>query len=372
MSLKLLLVFLTSFLYINAQIEFPVHRNGDLVFPVTKSFTNDFYSSHYGNHFFDFFTGEFPIVESSSGVSLLREFKLHKDYVVALSFYPNDNLLATASKDGTVKIIDVETGSILNTLNHSGEVWDVSFDFSGSTLLTVSDDNKINLWDVPKGKLKFSLEGHDQTIFNARFNAQGSKVISSSADGSAKVWDLNKKKCICSLKHNLKANMVFSSVFHPKKDYWVCTSSMDGVIRAWDVLELDEPKLIKSFNVGDNETIFPSVIYSLEFDSKGEKLLSCASDETTSMWDFNRGELIYTVTGHDGAVWTSVFDSSGKNFVTASWDGCAKVWDVSLGKEIYTVGGHSGSVTSALFDLEGKRLFTSSWDETIKCWSLSS
>jgi WD40 repeat protein len=62
-------------------------------------------------------------------------------------------ILASGSYDQTVKLWDVGTGRILETLRgHASWVWSVAFSPQGQLLASCSSDETIKLWDTKTGK----------------------------------------------------------------------------------------------------------------------------------------------------------------------------------------------------------------------------
>ena len=86
----------------------------------------------------------------------------HSEAVWACRFAPDGKTLVSASKDKTVKIWDVESGTCKTTLEgHSDSVRCVHFNPTNpSQLVSGSDDKTIRLWDVESGKELKKLEGH--------------------------------------------------------------------------------------------------------------------------------------------------------------------------------------------------------------------
>src|SRR5690606_34646983 len=73
----------------------------------------------------------------------------HGDWVRRLVASPDGNLLASACKDGTVKVISFATGEVIRTINaHEGGVDCVAFNHDGSLLATGGRDNAIKLWNL--------------------------------------------------------------------------------------------------------------------------------------------------------------------------------------------------------------------------------
>ena len=49
-------------------------------------------------------------------------------------------------------------------------------------------------------------------------------------------------------------------------------------------------------------------------------------DKTVRIWDARTGELLLTLSGHDGWVTTVAFSKDGRRIVSGSFDGTIKVW----------------------------------------------
>jgi len=61
-----------------------------------------------------------------------------------------------------------------------------------------------------------------------------------------------------------------------------------------------------------------------------------------------------------------VFSPDGQRIVTASDDETARVWNASSGQLLVTLQGHTGSVFSAEFSADSQRIVTASDDKTAR------
>ncbi len=72
----------------------------------------------------------------------------HADWIQGLAYSPDGTRLATASKDGTVKIWDVATGKELRTFgDHTKPVNTVAYSPDGRTVASAGNDREVKLWD---------------------------------------------------------------------------------------------------------------------------------------------------------------------------------------------------------------------------------
>ena len=127
----------------------------------------------------------------------------HYHEVLAVSFGPNSQMIATASKDQTVKLWSRD-GQFLTTLvddsltdkdcerfkqvSHCDEVWDVSFSHNGEMIATASRDKTVKLWDRNDRKLVRTLRGHTDGVLSVSFNTEDQILVSAGYDSNVLLW----------------------------------------------------------------------------------------------------------------------------------------------------------------------------------------
>ena len=80
--------------------------------------------------------------------------------------------------------------TIHEMLGHCGWVSSVSFDVTGSRIVSGSDDNTVRVWDVATGACVQTLEGHSDAVSSVSFDNTGSRIVSGSDDKTVRVWDV--------------------------------------------------------------------------------------------------------------------------------------------------------------------------------------
>jgi WD40 repeat protein len=108
----------------------------------------------------------------------------HRDRVRSVEFSPDGTLLASASRDQSVRVWDGVTGDALVTLRHNSEVRDASFSPDGRWVVTAAF--RAALWDPRSGLPVVRLQGHDGPVTAATFDSSGRTIVTGGVDGTVR------------------------------------------------------------------------------------------------------------------------------------------------------------------------------------------
>jgi WD40 repeat protein len=264
----------------------------------------------------------------------------------AAAFCSNDKVVA-AGENGTVKIWDIETGQVLNTLksdNPPSNPWDsadieilrVSPD--DSKIMTIwPNDKRVMIWDANTGRqLSIANFNTDNKLrlFQARFASDGKKIVMIARQ------DLN-------YAHNFDIHAIIWNVETAQTIRRLLLETQEttdgrrpGVI-AEAKLSLDGSKLvtvcwdnIKVWNMSTGDLLLEipslgrnnSMVQSVAFSPDGNRLAVGSRDYTVKIWDIGKQVLQHVLTGHTDDVWSVVYSADGDKVLTASLDHTAKIF----------------------------------------------
>lgn len=125
--------------------------------------------------------------------------------VCILAYHEETNIIAAGHNDGSIKIWDLTSGSVVVTfLGHRSAVSVLQFDRSGTRVVSGSADATVIMWDLVGEEGLFKLKGHKSQITGMHFLSEGVKeeddledyLATVSKDGLIKLWELKSKQCI--------------------------------------------------------------------------------------------------------------------------------------------------------------------------------
>ena len=155
----------------------------------------------------------------------------HTDNVMAVVFNPNGDVLASSGdiNDKTVKLWFLSDNRSITLKGHSdwfGGVYTIAFSSDSKLIASGSKDKTIKIWQVDTGKEILTLEGHSDDITSIAISADNKILASGSKDKTLKLWALTTGKLISTIKHPEKIQAVAYS-----RDRILATGCSKGKIR---------------------------------------------------------------------------------------------------------------------------------------------
>jgi WD40 repeat protein len=128
------------------------------------------------------------IVSTKTG-EVLHKIKKHTDWVTAVGYSPNGQMLASADRNGGISIWDPENAQELFTLpGHKGAVTSLSWRSDSKFLASSSEDGTVKFWEMKEGRQAKSWIAHALGVLCVQFSHDG-RLATCGRDNLAVLWE---------------------------------------------------------------------------------------------------------------------------------------------------------------------------------------
>ena len=281
--------------------------------------------------------------------------------VTALTFSPDDSLIASGSQVGDILLWDVNTGEQRQQMKgHTAKVIDIAFSSDLRTVASASVDGSVRIWDVFSGKELHVFDGYFGNFTCLDVSPDGKTVVAPTHDRTVCLWDVESAK----LDTTYDKEGFFSVAevaFNPTQNI-IATASYGKFISLWD---RDTDKLIKILK-GHKDHVF-----SADFSPDGKTLVSGSKDMTVRLWDVDTLEEKQALEGHELAVTSVAFSPDGTTIASGGKDAIVRIWDANTGAKKHVLEGHELGVLSVAYSPDGTTLASVAETENIHMWNVA-
>ncbi|KAF2150889.1 WD40 repeat-like protein, partial [Myriangium duriaei CBS 260.36] len=159
----------------------------------------------------------------------------HTPPIGSIQFSPNSKMLASASKDFSVRLWDTSTGRSLGKIKgHASSITSLAFGPDGEMLASASEDGTVHLWDLSILSKRANFRQHEPQhadISSIAISCNGDMLAIASRDGLALIWHISSGVMLRKLSHT----PAVSACGFAHDDRILVTASFDFYIRLWDV-----------------------------------------------------------------------------------------------------------------------------------------
>ncbi|MCE9526834.1 MAG: hypothetical protein K8R36_12355, partial [Planctomycetales bacterium] len=294
----------------------------------------------------------------------------------SLAFSPDGQRLLVGCEDGAVCAYDAEKGEPLEVLvNHTAAVRSLT-PIGNESLLTISADKRAIFWNAPSA---WTLERTIGSLDHPELLADRVLALDFSPDGQllatgggiasrsseVKFWNVTSGQLIRSLAkpHD---DTVFAVKFSPDGRH-LATAAADRMVKVF------------STSTGEFEKVFAghtAHVLGVSWHSGGKLLVSCGTDRTLKLWDFEKGLPVRTMKGstyqigpYKGEVTSATFIGSSEQILACSGDGTVRLHRSSSENDVLTYAGSKGYQYSVAASSDGQTLVVGGSDGVLRIWS---
>ncbi|XP_001868654.2 cleavage stimulation factor subunit 1 isoform X1 [Culex quinquefasciatus] len=263
------------------------------------------------------------------GHPVIRTLYDHTDEVAYLEFHPKDQILASGSRDHTVKLFDISKASVKKAhkvLSDCVPVRSLAFHPTGDYMAVGTDHHVLRVYDVHTGQCFVSAipsQQHTDSITCVRYSVNAKVYATGSMDGAIKLWDGVSGRCINTFSQAHDGSEICSIAFTRNGKY-LLSSGQDSLVKLW---ELSTSRCLIAYTgagtTGKQEHQTQAVF------NHTEDYVLFPDEVTTSLcsWNSRNASRCHLMSlGHNGAVRFIVHSPNHPAFLTCSDDYRARFW----------------------------------------------
>lgn len=211
------------------------------------------------------------------------------DLIESLSLDPAGHLLAVASDDGTVHLVNVADAAhpipvAGIALPSKVPVYQAVFSSNGKLLAAASEDHQAYLYDVStpaRPTLLAALGGFSSAAYSVTFDGSGRLMAVGSADSTVGLWNVTDPRHPVSVGRRLVGPIgyAYALAFAPGRDVLAVGANEDGQIWMWDVHDPAHPTQVATLSGPAGGVI------SLAYGPDGASLVAGGVNHTVQLWD---------------------------------------------------------------------------------------
>jgi WD40 repeat protein/DNA-binding SARP family transcriptional activator len=245
---------------------------------------------------------------------------------------PDDRALAIGGGDGSVRLLDVDSGEQRRMLGrHAAEVFGARFTPDGRTLVTTGADSDVLVWDVGRGTPRETLSGQAGRVLSPAITRDGRTLYTAGPGAGVFIWDLDGSRRLGrpfrtrppSPERSVFEQLASASLALSSDGRLIASGHDDGAIGIVNAQTLAQERSLRVVTAGP--------VLGLAFVPGSRHLVVSGPGGFLALVNADRGGVIRRLHGHRGDVATPGVDADGRLLVTAGGDQTVRLWSLPQG-----------------------------------------
>ncbi|MFI5911569.1 NB-ARC domain-containing protein [Dactylosporangium sp. NPDC051541] len=289
--------------------------------------------------------------------NLLQTLRDNSEALLTLASDGRAKLIASAGKDGRIRVWSSTTGRLRLTIDSTGGwIRALRFAMGGRWLVSGCDDGNVRIHDMVEGGIKRVISPGSGWIYALAVAPDDSWIAASSRNGVTHVWDTDRWEALNSIEDDF--DNVLALVSTPDSARLILGGS-GGSVR---VLNLGDGS-IESLQESTGSPVLTASV-----SSNGEWIAAADSTGLVRFWEVSTGRIEKIDGIAQEAVLGIAFVNENKWIALAGELGSIRIFDLAAQNLVMQLSGHLGP-TSGIVAIESTDwLATSSGDGTVKIW----
>lgn len=268
-----------------------------------------------------------PVILHTDTIFTLQEKLMgHTSSTESVAVSPNGKWVATGGWDRKVLLYSLDSNGVFKLsqtfTGHNGAVTCLSFDAQSTMLASGSKDFSLRVIEIATGVLKFQTMDHRDAITAVEFEATGKFVMTASMDGTIRLYDIANPTNNQKPRFYTYGKSVNDLMTAPNgKTFFIANNGNN------DVESIDfTGKVYQKFT-----GIHTMPVNCLTLSNNKRMLVTGGNDKSIVIWDIASSKPLKTMLGHTWKVNSVSFSRNDQYLVSTGNDGEVRIWDVNTG-----------------------------------------
>ena len=278
------------------------------------------------------------LLRSGDGSDLVSRLVGESPRIESLAFSPDGKLLAVAgsapARFGEVQVWDVASAAQQKAWKIAlDSVYGISWSPKADRLAVGCADKSVRIIDAKDGKELLKFDNHSDWVFGTLWTVDGKRLLTGSRDRAMKMVDASSGQFIDDI--NKLIEPVLCIARHPKEDV-VAYGGELGVARTYRISD-NQGRTAANNDVNLRKAYdrLPGPVHAVAYSPDGKLLAVGGAGPEVRIHDAAEGKRLFTLKGHEGAIFALAFHPSTNRVVTGGFDGKIRTYETEKGELKY-------------------------------------